>query len=156
MGEERYVWSAEGRDAEELSRLKLLEGVVDPVTIRHLEVTGVTMGWKCLDVGAGAGSIAQWLLQRAGPTGRVVATDINTKFLDRLSAPNLENRRHDILNDDLEEGVYDLVHCRNVLHHVAEPEKAVRRMADALRPGGWLVLEEPDHSSVLSVDVTNP
>jgi SAM-dependent methyltransferase len=156
LGKEQYVWSAEGRDREELEDMKLQEGVVDPFTIRHLEMTGVAAGWRCLDIGAGAGSIAQWLSTRVGPTGRVVATDINTKFLNLLSAPNLEIRRHDILKDDLEKDEYNLVHCRNVLHHLREPEKAVGRMADAVHPGGWLVLEEPDHGSILSVDVTDP
>jgi hypothetical protein len=37
-----------------------------------------------------------------------------------------------------------------------EPEKALKRMADAVRPGGWLMAEEWDYGSVLSTDVTNP
>lgn len=155
MGEERYVFS-DTKDDEELSRLRLQESFIDPVTIRRLETIGVSEGWKCLEVGAGAGSIAQWLSQHVGPNGKVVATDIDLRFLSRLSAPNLEVRRHDILKDDLEENMYDLVHSRLILMHLSDPEKAVKRMADAVRPGGWLLLEEDDQGSMLSLDVVDP
>jgi SAM-dependent methyltransferase len=134
----------------------LQASVIDPVTIRHLESIGVAEGWRCLDVGAGTGSIAQWLSKRVEATGKVVATDIDTRFLSRISAPNLEVRRHDILKDDLETGEYDLVHCRKLLIHLSEPERALRRMADAVRAGGWLLVEEDDRGSMLSMDVADP
>jgi hypothetical protein len=41
-------------------------------------------------------------------------------------------------------GDFDFVHTRWLLHHLPEPEVAIRRMTDALRPGGWLLLEEVD------------
>ena len=155
MSEHRYFASGE-KDEVELNRLRLLEGIFDPMTIRHLEMIGASEGWNCLEVGAGAGSVAQWLSTRVGPTGKVVATDIDTRFLRRVSVPNLEIRQHDILKDDLETGQYDLVHCRAVLMHLPEPEKGLKRMANAVRPSGWLLIEEPDYGSVLSTDITNP
>ena len=66
------------------------------------------------------------------------------RFLQGISAPNLEVRRHDITKDEIEEREYDLVHCRYVLEHLIEPEKALKRMADAVRPSGWLLIEESD------------
>jgi chemotaxis methyl-accepting protein methylase len=42
--------------------------------------------------------------------------------LQRIGAPNVEIRRHDILKDELEEREFDLVHCRKVLHHLARAE----------------------------------
>jgi SAM-dependent methyltransferase len=143
-------------EEEKLNRLRRLEAVLDPVTTRHLETISVTEGWKCLEAGAGAGSVAQWLSTRVGSKGNVVATDIDTRLLERLSFPNLEIRQHDIVNDDLEEDKYDLVHCRSVLVALQEPEKALKRMADAVRPGGWLIIEEDDYGSILSTDITNP
>jgi SAM-dependent methyltransferase len=157
LGEERYIFSAEKQKEADLIRwLRLQESIVDPVTVRHLETVGVAERWRCLEVGAGLGSIAQWLSKRVGPVGKVVATDIDTRFLQGIGAPNLEVRRHDILKDDLEEGQYDLAHCRKLLHHLPDPEKAMKRMADAVRPGGWLLVEEDDWGSVLSAGVTNP
>jgi len=155
MSELRYLPGSKEYEVE-LNRLRLLEEIHDPVTIRHLEMLGVSQGWNCLEVGAGAGSVAQWLSTRVAPTGKVVATDMDTRFLSHLSAPSLEIRRHDILKDDLETGHYDLVHCRDLLMHLPEPEKGLRRMANALRLGGWLLIEEADYGSMLSLDITNP
>ncbi len=155
MSEEKYFASSE-KDEAELARLRLEEKNWDVTTVRHLETIGVAVGWNCLEVGAGAGSIAQWLSTRVGPTGKVVATDIDTRFIRRLNIPNLEIRQHDILKDDLETNRYDLVHCRTVLMHFPEPEKALKRMADAIRQGGWLLIEEADYGMVLTTDVTNP
>jgi SAM-dependent methyltransferase len=155
LGEERYH-PTEIRDDVEIDRLAKQASIFDPNTIRHLETIGVSEGWKCLEVGAGEGSIAKWLSSRVGPAGRVVATDINTKFLNRITISNLEIRQHNILKDELEEDYYDLVHCRKLLIHLPEPEKAVRRMADALGPGGWLLIEEDDWGSVISATVTDP
>jgi len=155
MSEHRYIGSTETDEAE-LNRLRLLEGTLDPITTRHLETIGITDGWKCLEVGAGAGSVAQWLSTRVGPTGKVVATDIDARFLRQLDIPNLEIRQHDIVKDDLEAGQYDVVHCRTVLLTLAEPEKALKRMADAVRSGGWLMIEETDYGSILSTDITDP
>jgi SAM-dependent methyltransferase len=153
---ERQQFSAGQTDEAVLQRLRLLEGVFDPVTRRHLEAVGVAEGWTCLEIGAGAGSVAQWLAARAGPAGKVVATDIETRFLDGLASTGLEVRRHNILDDALETNGYDLVHCRTVLMWLPEPGRALSRMADAVRPGGWLVVEESDYGSVLSADVADP
>lgn len=125
-------------------RLALLEAWLDPGTIRHLETLGVGEGWHCLEVGGGGGSIVEWLCRRVGADGHVFATDISTRFLDALDLPNLEVRRHDIVQDDLPEGAFDLVHARLVLTHLAERDKALRRMVKALKPGGWLLVEEMD------------
>ncbi len=155
MSEKRYYTSNE-KDEVEIKCLRLLEKIFDPTTIRHLEITRVSEGWKCLEVGAGAGSVAQWLSARVGHAGKVVATDIDLRFLHQVSFPNLEIRQHDIIKDDLETGQYDLVHCRCLLMHLPEPEKGLKRMANAICPGGWLVIEELDYGSTLSIDITNP
>jgi SAM-dependent methyltransferase len=140
----------------ELNRLRALEQMRDPLSIRHLETVPVSQGWNCLVVGAGAGSMAKWLANRVGPDGKVVATDIDTRFLSQINIPNLEIRRHDILKDDLETDHYDLVLCRLLLAHLPEPENALRRMANAIRPGGWILVEESDFGSIMPVDDTNP
>jgi SAM-dependent methyltransferase len=123
-------------------RLGLLESVYDPGTIRHLERLGVVEGWHCLEVGAGGGSIAAWLCEKVGPTGHVVATDLDTRFLGRLDCPNLEIRQHDITAEALPAAAFDLVHARAVLTHLAARDRALRSMVGALKPGGWLLVEE--------------
>jgi ubiquinone/menaquinone biosynthesis C-methylase UbiE len=155
MSEQKYFTSNE-KDETELNRLRLLEEKYHPTSIRHLETTGISEGWNCLEIGAGSGSVAQWLSARVGPTGTVVATDIDLRFLRQLNLHNLEIRQHNILKDDLETGYYNLVHCRCLLMHLSEPEEGLRRMVNAVRPGGWLVIEELDAGSFLSADITNP
>jgi SAM-dependent methyltransferase len=125
-------------------RLSLLEQYLDPMTQRRIASLGIRAGWRCLEVGAGGGSVAVWLCEQTGPTGRVVATDINIRLLEDVDLPNLEVLEHDISADPLPEGGFDLVHARWLLHHLREPEPAISRMIDALRPGGWLLLEEVD------------
>jgi len=116
----------------------------DPDTIHYLEEIGVSSGWRCLEVGAGAGTVAEWMCQRVGTAGNVVATDLDTGLLEDIESPNIEVRRHDIVNDDLEKDHYDLVHARYVLLHLKEWEAVLKKLVDSLKPGGWLFIEDPD------------
>jgi len=138
------------------ARFAALSALFDPGTIRHLEACGVERGWQCLEVGGGSGSIASWLADRVGPTGRVLATDIDPRFLEPLKLLNLEVCRHDIAADPLPQAAFDLVHARLVLMHLPERERALARMISALKPGGWLVDEEYDSSSMLPDPALSP
>jgi SAM-dependent methyltransferase len=138
----QYAFSNDWKDARQ--RLRLLEEVFDPGTIRHLDQTGIGEGWRCLEAGAGSGSIAEWLSRRVGSTGHVLATDINTRLLDAITGPNLDVQRHDIVADALPGCVFDLIHARALLCHLPGRDCALDRMLTALRPGGWLIIEEPD------------
>src|SRR5258707_14742880 len=125
MSSQPGYFAADAEADDELARLQIQATVHDPTTFRHFETIGVTEGWRCLEVGAGAGSIARWFAERVGPTGRVVAADLNTRFLEEIRLANLEIRRHDLLADDFEPQAYDLVHCRMLLMHLPDPARAV-------------------------------
>ena len=135
-------------------RLAGLEALYDPQTIRHLTDIGVADGWRCLEVGGGGGSIAEWLSDRVGSSGTVLATDVSTRFLDALAKPNLEVRRHDVVADELPAEAFDLVHARSVLSGVSDPEQALKRIIGAVRPGGWVLLEDLDWGTVSKTGVT--
>lgn len=150
-----YVY-ANAAFGDELVRLRLLEARYDPHTFRRLAMFGPLAGGRCLEVGAGAGSVARWLATRAGPRGQVVATDTNPRFLASLDKARVEVRRHDILTDPPEPGRYDLAHCRALLLHLADPRQAVRNMAAAIRPGGWLLLEDADYISLVAAEPAHP
>src|SRR5215472_18255525 len=83
-----YVFDNGWQHARE--RLSVLQAVFDPGTIRHLAHLNIQSGWNCLEVGAGAGSIAEWLCRTVGPRGRVLATDIDTRLLHTIDFPQLE------------------------------------------------------------------
>jgi ubiquinone/menaquinone biosynthesis C-methylase UbiE len=115
--------------------------VYDPASIRHLEALGSMEGWRCLEVGAGAGSIAAWLSQQVGPQGTIVASDLDLRFLDELRIPNLQVLRHDIAKEDLSESSLDLIHSRLLIHLLPAREKVLAKLASALKPGEWLLCE---------------
>lgn len=129
---------------KERKRLAGLESMLDPGTRRHLDAVGVSAGWRCLEVGGGGGSVVQWLCRRVGESGSVVATDLDTRFLDALDEPNLRALRHDVRTDALPEAYFDLIHSRLVLEHLPERNDVLRRLVTALRPGGWIVIEDLD------------
>lgn len=136
---------------KERTRLAALETVFDPYSRRAILATEPQPGWRCLEVGAGGGSVAEWLCSVVGPEGVVVATDLETKFLAAIESPNLEVREHNIVTDPLEHGAFDLVHSRAVLSHLPERDQVLRCLIDALKPGGWLVLVGADLTTVRAV-----
>lgn len=142
MSNQRYVMDNSSDSSSE--RFKVLGSLLDPVTIEYMNKIGVSKGWKCLEVGGGGGSIVDWLCQRVGQHGQVVATDINTRLLKSLGHENLKVLEHDIGRDELPDNGFDVAHCRWVLIHVPEREMALQKMMNALKPGGWLFVEEPD------------
>jgi len=137
-------------------RLERIAALTDPATIRYLEQIGVQEGWVCAEVGAGAGSIARWLSNRVGHFGKVHAIDIDPSYLTGVTAPNLEVRQQDITTDPLEEGTYDLVHCKILLMHLADRERVLGQFVRALKPGGYLLVEEADIRSIQRVDPPSP
>jgi len=141
-----YIFdNAAERETEQ--RFGSLAALYDPRTIRFLEATGVGAGWRCLEIGAGGGSIATWLADRVGDTGRVTATDIDPRFLRALQSlgrPNVEVLRHDVTVDPLPEASFDLIHARLVFIHLPGARAVLARVATALRSGGWLVVEDFD------------
>ena len=135
---------------ETARRFTGLSTVFDPGTFRVLTERGVRSGWHCLEVGVGSGTVAAWLGERVGPSGHVLATDIDSRFADDLRRPNIEVRRHDITVDALAEAAFDLIHARLVLIHLPTRDAVLRRMGSALKPGGWLVIEDYDSYATMT------
>ena len=136
----------------ERERLSLLESVWDPGTTARLTALGVAAGWRCLELGAGGGSITRWLCDRVGPTGVVTAVDLEPHFLEVDPRPNLEIHRRDILADGVPGDGYDLIHTRFLLMHLPDREKLIAELVGRLRPGGTLLLEECDFHPVAAAD----
>ncbi|MFI9244817.1 class I SAM-dependent methyltransferase [Streptomyces sp. NPDC053086] len=132
------------REAERIDAAAL---VFDPVTTRRLRALGAGPGSRCLEVGAGTGTVARWLLDEAG-VDEVVALDRDTARLNALAGPRLRVITADLTDEALRPGGFDLIHARFVLMHLPQRRRIVTRLAKWLNPGGWLVLgdalEVPD------------
>lgn len=124
------------------SWLAALCAELDPDSKRRLEALEPRADWRCLEIGAGSGTMASWLAERC-PSGRVVATDVQTGFLSKLAGPNLEVLQHDVTTEDFPAGSFDLIYARYVFCHLRSREEDLARVASWLAPGGWLVLEDP-------------
>jgi SAM-dependent methyltransferase len=125
-------------------RMDALAQLFDASTFRHIEALGIAPGWRCWEVGAGGASVVRWLAGQVGPAGRVLATDIDVSWVRAAAADRVTIQRHDVAADPPPDLVFDLVHARLVLIHVAERERALRQMISTLRPGGWLLVEDAD------------
>jgi len=136
----------------ERQRLALMSRLLDPMHRRHLEQLGVHAGARTLEVGCGNGSMSAWLAARVGPGGRAVAVDLDLSLAD-ASASEVEFRQADVLRGPIEPADFDLVTCRAVLHHVADPQAAVANMVASVRPGGAVLVIEPDF---LPVTIAEP
>jgi len=147
---------ANAAPATERERLRAIDELMAPITRRRLEALGLAPGWRCLEVGAGVGGVARWLAEHVGERGRVTAIDANPLLEADSDLPQLEVRTHDILEEGLEQASYDLVHCRLLLSNVGDPALALGRMTEALRPGGWLLVEEPGEGRMPAVGDTDP
>lgn len=142
VAEHGYVFDNDNIHSDEQHRC--LAAAYDGRSTARLAETGVGPGWHCLEVGAGGGSIAHWLARQVAPTGSVLATDINPRHI--APAAGLTVARHDITRDPLPEAHFDLIHARLVLLHLPERLAVLDALVRALRPGGWLQLDEFDIS----------
>jgi len=132
----------DNQQAEAGRRFGALAALFDASTFRRLTALGLGPGRRVWEVGAGGPTVPAWLAEHAG---EVVATDIDPRWIAGPDAPaNLRVLRHDVGLDPPPEGPFDLVHARLLLVHVPRRSHAVAAMVSALRPGGWLVLEEAD------------
>jgi SAM-dependent methyltransferase len=144
---DRYWW--DNSLGDEVDRLRLLEVIADPRSIRLLNRIGVRAGWKCAELGAGAGSMALWIAEEVGDSGSALPVDRNITLLEPLrSRLNVEIMESSLEDLDLEPASLDLIHTRNVLMHIEDADTVIAKLVQSLRPGGHILLEEADYYSV--------
>lgn len=125
----------------ERSRLGTLEAAFDPATVQALVGLPLPEAAACLELGAGAGSIAAWLAAHR-PRGHIVATDTDIRFLRFRPGAPVRVLRHDVVTEDFPDASFDLVHARALLCHLPDHDRILECAARWVRPGGWLVVED--------------
>lgn len=127
--------------AEASDHLGALAELYDPVTIERVRALIPDLrGRQCLEVGAGAGSIATWLADQVGDSGQVTAVDLDTRHIP--AHPRLRTVACDITTTPVPAGQYDLIHARLLLNHLPERRQVVEALIGHLTPGGWLLTED--------------
>lgn len=123
-------------------RLQALAVVCDPPTKAVISRWEVPPGARCLEIGAGAGTVSRWLAQRC-PGAEVTATDTDLRFLAALRHPGVRVLRHDVRTEDFPSGTFDFILARSVLCHLRERDAVLARMVSWLAPGGRIYVEDP-------------
>jgi SAM-dependent methyltransferase len=140
------AWHAERERLDSITRL------YDPSTLALCQTLGATDGWRCLDVGAGTGSLARALSELVAPAGSVQAVDLDTRFLEPLASEHLQVAAADVTRERLPAACFDLVHARLLLEHLVQRDAVLTAMVQATLPGGWLLVEDFDWSTALVID----
>jgi len=128
----------------EQARLRLIERYHDARTRQRLRRIGLSPTGQYLEIGPGAGSIMRWMARTVRPHGQVTAVELNPRFIAPATLPNLSLIHGDISRVPLSSKTFHLAHARFTFIHIRKAKLTLTRIVQALRPGGWLVLEEPD------------
>jgi hypothetical protein len=131
-----YALRNEAAGAGEM--LSHLAAVLDVTSIDRLTRAGVGPGDTCLELGAGSGTIAAWMADQVGPTGRVIAVDIDPQHMQ--VPESVEVRTLNVIIDELP--VARRIHARCLLAHLPTRLQVLAKIAAACEPGGTVTVEE--------------
>ena len=108
-----------------------------------LDLAGVQVGSRVLDVAAGSGESTLMAARRIGPTGYALAADVSASMLNAAAeaartagVTNIETRVVNAENIELESDSFDAVICRIALMLFPNPAKALNGMRRVVKPGG--------------------
>jgi precorrin-6B methylase 2 len=110
---------------------------------RVVAALGLKPGERVADVGAGLGYLTFRIAEAVGPSGRVVATDVEDEALDNLRArglPNVLVRKVSPDDPGLEAGSFDLIVMSEVDHFLKDRVSYLKKLETALSPTGRIAV----------------
>ena len=145
----RYI--LDGSD-DDLRRLLGIAQVLEGMASRALQRVGIEKGWSAIECGCGPIGGLPVLAELVGPGGRVLGIDFGEPTVERarsivatLALENVQVIAADVHDVDVDElgGPFDLAYTRCFLMHQRDPTHTLVRIAELVRPGGWIVAQEP-------------
>lgn len=140
-------------------RLRLLHRVAGPGTLRALNAAGLAAGMSAIDVGCGIGSVTRQIADRVGPSGRVAGVDASAEQVEvaRRECCDLDRVAFVVASaydTTLPSESFEFAYCRFLLCHLERPADAIAEMSRLLRPGGILLCEDQEGSTLMSIPPT--
>ncbi|WP_020389814.1 methyltransferase domain-containing protein [Kribbella catacumbae] len=126
----------------EAERLTAIQQSVDTFSRSVVDGLNLPADARCLELGAGAGSISSWLAERF-PDGQVVAVDKDIALFKARHPANLRLVQADVNELRMEPGSFELIHARFLLCHLPSRDELLAAAVRWLAPGGWLVVADP-------------
>lgn len=129
-------------------RLNVLSGVMQPYTLPLLQKLGLTPGMSFLDLGCGGGNVSMMVAEITGANGRVTAVDFDKDIiaLNKQEAAELEIQNityHSASAYDIEySNEFDIAYARFLLSHLTDPLKVLQNMAQSVKHGGKVIVED--------------
>jgi ubiquinone/menaquinone biosynthesis C-methylase UbiE len=138
-----------------LSHVNGLESVAAGKRERE-RLLGLRTGSRAIDVGCGLGDDARSLSRRVGERGEVVGVDSSTALLERARARcEAQDGPVKFVAADAHElpfdaGAFDAARSERTLQHLEDPARVVSELARVTRPGGVVLVNEPDWGTLAS------
>ena len=150
LSEDKMQKYIHGTSEKEQERLSVLNRITNDSFIRYL---GNLDNKKICDFGCGVGNLIADIAAKH-PSARITGLEISE---DQLKTARLTNRDHpqvtlvhtDVLTNDLPDDAFDLVWCRYLLEHVADPVGVAREMLRVVKPAGTVTCQENDLANVI-------
>jgi len=134
-------------DERNPERQQLLAQVLEPSSREVLARLPKIANARCLDLGCGQGNTTRLIADALGAT-ECVGVDFDAGLVEYASAQvnpaGVSFQQGDVTRLAFPDASFDVVFCRYLLVHLADPMSGVREMLRVVRPSGYVVAYEPD------------
>ncbi len=138
--------------------VRFLDGLNSTQQVQEIQrqthtLLGVREGSHVLDAGCGLGDVSRELARLVGKTGRVVGIDLSENMVAESrrrteeAELSVEFQRGDIHQLDFPAESFDACRCSRVFIYLDDPRKALGELVRLTRPGGSVLLFEPEFDS---------